>query len=158
MKYGQRLKLAREQVGLTQKELSLLTGVKWRTIAQIERGNQNASYSTVALANALMIEPMWLYSGDDQFAPEWFVVSELELLAIKQQELLKRQAVLDQLRAIAVMDNKQRAKVIAFVKSMLNEGNGNPLERRINTDQRLDFDNQVKPDQTYQDVIKKMAG
>ena len=175
MRYGQRLKLSREHAGLTQNELSLLTGIKVHTIAQIERGNQKTCYSTMKFSHAMSIEPMWLYSGEDKFAPDWFVVSELELLAIKQRVLLKRQAEFDDLRRREVikkrfeaMDDEQKARVLGFINRMLRENikaaqvddfakamlnDENPPERRVSVEQRMDFDNRIKPDQTYQDVI-----
>lgn len=63
MKYGERLRSAREAKNLTQYELSEASGVKQGTISKIERGDQLSSRFDMALADALNVLPRWLQSG-----------------------------------------------------------------------------------------------
>ena len=73
MKYGDRLKLAREHKGLSQEELAKVSSVGQGTISKIERGDQNSSGYDAVLSHTLDIDAMWLYSGKDEFAPEWLM-------------------------------------------------------------------------------------
>jgi len=74
MKYGERLRLAREQAGLSQEELASRTNglVKQGSISKIERGDQKRSSFDIDLAIALDIHPKWLKDEDQRFSPEWF--------------------------------------------------------------------------------------
>lgn len=71
MKYGERLRIAREHKDLTQEELAKISGVKQATISKIERGDQQSSGFDALLAYYLNIEAMWLTTGEDKFAPKW---------------------------------------------------------------------------------------
>ena len=63
MNYGKRLKQARKAKGLTQGELSEISGVKQGTISKIERGDQDSSGFDAVLANALDVDAFWLSTG-----------------------------------------------------------------------------------------------
>ncbi len=76
MKYGERLRIAREHKGLSQDELVKLSGVKQGTISKIERGDQNSSGFDAELSHALGIEAMWLKKGLKEFAPDWLAPGE----------------------------------------------------------------------------------
>jgi transcriptional regulator with XRE-family HTH domain len=76
MKYGERLKAAREHAGLSQEELVRLSGVKQGTISKIERGDQNFSGFDAKLAHCLNINALWLSEGNVNFAPDWLIGSE----------------------------------------------------------------------------------
>ena len=73
MKYGERLRVAREKKGLSQEDLAKASGVGQGTISKIERGDQNSSGYDAILSYTLDIDAMWLYSGKDQFAPDWLI-------------------------------------------------------------------------------------
>jgi transcriptional regulator with XRE-family HTH domain len=75
MKYGERLRLAREKKGLSQEDLAKVSGVGQGTISKIERGDQNSSGYDAVLSYTLDIDAMWLYSGKDEFAPDWLIQS-----------------------------------------------------------------------------------
>ena len=75
MKYGERLRVAREKKGLSQEDLAKVSGVGQGTISKIERGDQNSSGYDAILSYTLDIDAMWLYSGKDQFAPDWLIPS-----------------------------------------------------------------------------------
>jgi SOS-response transcriptional repressor LexA len=76
MKYGERLRIAREHKGLSQDELVKISGVKQGTISKIERGDQNSSGFDAELSHALGIEAMWLKKGLKEFAPDWLAPGE----------------------------------------------------------------------------------
>ncbi|SCC65561.1 Phage repressor protein C, contains Cro/C1-type HTH and peptisase s24 domains [Kosakonia oryziphila] len=61
---AERLKEARILRGLTQKALGDLIGVSQAAIQKIETGKANQTTKLVDLANALMVRPEWLSSGD----------------------------------------------------------------------------------------------
>lgn len=60
VKYGERLKKAREHAGLSQPQLAEKSGVNQRTISKLELGNQNASTKTTQLATACGVRVQWL--------------------------------------------------------------------------------------------------
>ncbi len=78
MRYGERLRAAREHKGLTQEELVKISGVKQGTISKIERGDQNSSGFDAVLSHHLDVNAMWLTTGDDKFAPAWLITGETE--------------------------------------------------------------------------------
>ncbi len=79
---GQRVKLRREELGLSQADLigrlADVTRAEWngdrRDVYRIERGTRKiADVELIALAVALEISPMWLLVGDgDEFAESGF--------------------------------------------------------------------------------------
>ena len=71
MKYGDRLRLAREHKGLSQDDLVGISGVKQGTISKIERGDQNSSGFDAELSYALDVHAMWLKKGYKHLAPPW---------------------------------------------------------------------------------------
>ena len=73
MKYGERLKLARDHMGFSQEDLAKESNVGQGTISKIERGDQNSSGYDAVLSHALQIEAMWLNTGKDEFAPDWLI-------------------------------------------------------------------------------------
>lgn len=58
-----RLKLAREQAGLTQKELADRAHTGQSTVASIERGRNSGSTLLTKFAMILHVEPLWLAEG-----------------------------------------------------------------------------------------------
>lgn len=68
MNTGERIKQARLQAGLTQKELAEKVGVKYSAIHKYESGIViNLKRETIAaLAEALSVKPSWLMCMDDE--------------------------------------------------------------------------------------------
>lgn len=71
MKYGDRLKTARQFRQLSQDQLSEISGVKQGSISKIERGGQEKSTFDIVLAEALDIHPAWLNNGNPRHKPYW---------------------------------------------------------------------------------------
>lgn len=71
MKYGERLRFAREHKKLSQQELAEKSGVGQGSISKIERGDQKVSSHDIELSYALDIHPFWLKNEDKAFAPPW---------------------------------------------------------------------------------------
>jgi transcriptional regulator with XRE-family HTH domain len=65
---GTRLRAAREQIGLSQLEVSLRAGLHVRTIHNIETGKKTRCRLTTyfRLADAVGVNPYWLMSGEDE--------------------------------------------------------------------------------------------
>jgi transcriptional regulator with XRE-family HTH domain len=61
-----RLRHARKEKGLTQVQLSVLSGVRQSDISKIERGDTLRTTSGVELATALDVSPVWLITGDGE--------------------------------------------------------------------------------------------
>ncbi|MDR1647875.1 MAG: helix-turn-helix domain-containing protein [Zoogloeaceae bacterium] len=64
--FGQRLREAREEAGLTQAQLAKQTGLAQATISNTESGRNQGSSEAVALARALGVSPDWLAEGRGQ--------------------------------------------------------------------------------------------
>jgi len=71
MRYGERLKLAREKAGLNQTELAGLVGMKQPSLAYLENPDNNAKTSefTVKFARALGISVDWLDDEIGEMCP-----------------------------------------------------------------------------------------
>lgn len=69
MKFGQKLKILREERGLTQEDLSKMIGVSSKTISRYESGESNPRYPSIydGLAQALEIDKLELLSDEDAF-------------------------------------------------------------------------------------------
>ncbi len=69
MKFGQRLKILREDQGLTQEDLAKMVGVSSKTISRYESGESNPRYPKIYddLAQALEINKHELLSDEDAF-------------------------------------------------------------------------------------------
>src|SRR3990170_696431 len=80
--FGQRLRLARKRMGLTQVQLAARAGVNQGFLSELERGRRGASVSTVrALAGALGLpEGVLVGEGREHDAPQVLDTRELPLL------------------------------------------------------------------------------
>ena len=69
MKFGQKLKILREEQGLTQDDLAKMVGVSSKTISRYESGESNPRYPRIYddLAKALKIDKPELLSDEDAF-------------------------------------------------------------------------------------------
>lgn len=61
--FGERLREARKEAGLTQKELAAKTGIAQPTISEAERGDYGKSAYVAGLANACGVNALWLAEG-----------------------------------------------------------------------------------------------
>jgi len=61
---GSRVKEARLEIGISQKELATLVNVSQQNIGKIETGRSKATYTVVPLARALSVTPNWLLTGE----------------------------------------------------------------------------------------------
>ena len=69
MKFGQKLKILREEQGLTQDDLAKMVGMSSKTISRYESGESNPRYPRIYddLAKALKIDKLELLSDEDAF-------------------------------------------------------------------------------------------
>jgi len=63
MDYGQRHKYVRKLRGMTQVQVAKITGIEQSTISKIERGVQSTGKTTIQLALAYNVDPVWLDTG-----------------------------------------------------------------------------------------------
>lgn len=84
MKYGERLRLARERAGLTQGTLAELVGMKQPSIAYLENLDNEASASefTVKLARALKVSVDWLDDEIGEMIPVRYSTSDPKIVAM----------------------------------------------------------------------------
>lgn len=68
---GQRLKLARTRLGLTQGQLADAAGEKQPNISKLELGTIQETAAIARLADALGVSARWLERGDENGAPDW---------------------------------------------------------------------------------------
>lgn len=73
MSFADRLITARKARGLTQVELAKSVGVTQKAISLLEQGVAKSSSSTVQLAIALNIEPLWLAAGKGRMESNHFL-------------------------------------------------------------------------------------
>ena len=69
MKFGQKLKIIREEQNLTQEDLAKMIGVSSKTISRYESGESSPRYPRIYddLAQALKIDKLDLLSNEDAF-------------------------------------------------------------------------------------------
>ncbi|HCQ9698576.1 helix-turn-helix transcriptional regulator [Acinetobacter baumannii] len=70
MELKDRLKLARKNAHMTQKDLSIKAGVSQATISQLESGLMNSSTHLPAIAKALDVDAFWLQTGKEDSKQE----------------------------------------------------------------------------------------
>ena len=63
MTFSERLKIARKQAKLTQKELSERVGISQTAVHKLENGRSQSSRCTVAIAMTCGVDPIWLDTG-----------------------------------------------------------------------------------------------
>ncbi|KRB73461.1 hypothetical protein ASE07_06305 [Noviherbaspirillum sp. Root189] len=63
MSIGKRIREARTEAGLSQKQLATKAGVSQSAISQLETGESQAASSTASMAAALGVNALWLESG-----------------------------------------------------------------------------------------------
>ena len=63
MRIGERIKESRSKEGLTQKELSIKSGVSQQMISKLESGKSDKTNDIHYLALALNCDPTWLATG-----------------------------------------------------------------------------------------------
>ncbi|MDN5346504.1 MAG: hypothetical protein PWP65_68 [Clostridia bacterium] len=88
---GQKIRILRQRLGLTQEELGERTNLHYSYIGQLERGDKTPSLKTLRkIASALNVSPEYLfetrsgYEIEDQ--PEWWLQEIKSLLANRPQE------------------------------------------------------------------------
>lgn len=69
MSIGQRLKLARKESGLTQKELAAKVGISQPTLSDLEKGESKGTGFIASLAAALGVNALWLETGRGTKSP-----------------------------------------------------------------------------------------
>lgn len=67
---AERLKSAREDLGLSQGELAKRAGVSQSTIANFEAGTRHSPRKLLAIAAALRVDPNWLETGKGSREPQ----------------------------------------------------------------------------------------
>ncbi len=72
-----RIKQARKQAGLTQKDLAQRVGVSQPVISQLENGENLQSVHLLAIAKACGVDSDWLASGEEK--PEQLVFTDEQL-------------------------------------------------------------------------------
>jgi len=86
MKYGERLRLAREKAELTQQDLAELVGMKQPSLAYLENPAKNAKGSefTVKLSRVLGVSVDWLDDEIGEMKPTLYSTSDPMLVEILQ--------------------------------------------------------------------------
>jgi transcriptional regulator with XRE-family HTH domain len=100
--FGERFKLAREEMGLTQEDFSALSGVSRQTVSQVERERQSPSFETIlAYGRHTKRSVDWLVLGDKRPTKETKneprQVTPTEALSVLEQ-FVKDAADMDRLR------------------------------------------------------------
>lgn len=80
MRYGERLKAARNHAGLTQTELAERCGIAQPTISELESTDGGSAYTT-RLARACGVSPDWLADEIGEMQPSGIFVTDPKLIA-----------------------------------------------------------------------------
>ena len=63
MSIGERVREARREAGITQKELAVKAGMKQPSISELENGESAGTANIATIAAALGVLPLWLQTG-----------------------------------------------------------------------------------------------
>lgn len=99
MTYGERLKLARGRLGLSQQALAAKAGTSQANISALERAGVSGSEFTAQIAVACEVNPLWLAAEIGSMDIGYYVLDsdisaalkKLEGLKSYQQEIAKRE-------------------------------------------------------------------
>ncbi|MCB1667614.1 MAG: helix-turn-helix transcriptional regulator [Porticoccaceae bacterium] len=64
-----RIKYAREQAGLSQRQLASLAGLTQQMISKLEKGRSRSTSGIISIAQALQVSPEWLWLGSENNTP-----------------------------------------------------------------------------------------
>lgn len=107
MKYGERLRHARNIKKWSQDRLAEKSGVKQGSISKIERGDQEYSAYDIALSEALGINSLWLATGKGEMYP---IEDKVRCLPAETIDFLK---IWEKLRP------EHKAAIVALSKSLI---------------------------------------
>ena len=119
IEFGQRLKKARNTRGLSQRELSELSGLSNAVITKYEKGqNDPGATNLIKIARILNVDPAWLMAWNPEPASPNYVASTLQAEfekygVVKQGEQIDRElldAAMPAAKAIADSLRKLRDK------------------------------------------------
>lgn len=82
MKYGERLKAARDHAGLTQKQLADAVKISQPTLSGLETGDAIGSSFTVQLARACGVSPDWLADEVGDMLSTAYTITDPQIIAI----------------------------------------------------------------------------
>ena len=114
---AERLKQAREKIGLNQEELAKRAGVSQGTIANIENGIRKQPRQLLAIARALNVSPDWLESGKTQSGLGKHRVDEdsADYLVAHESKIKKALTVLE--TALTQLDLQGRERIAPLFES-----------------------------------------
>lgn len=101
MKYGERLKTARDFVGISQAELAERAGGTQENISKLERGDATGSEFTVQYARACGVSPDWLATGEGDMIGDLVVRDPRIKKAVVLMQEMPEYAVDQSIKSIA---------------------------------------------------------
>lgn len=106
MKYGLRLKAAREFAGLTQKGLAERANVGTQeSISKLERTDAKGSEFTVQYAIACGVNPVWLATGEGEMAPALYYTTDPKIIAAARvMEAMPEYALDEAIKSVATIE------------------------------------------------------
>jgi transcriptional regulator with XRE-family HTH domain len=114
---GQRVKLRRTELGMSQAQIGQALGVSFQQVQKYERGaNRISSATMVRLANALDVSPGYFLdeAPGALHGPKRLKQSGSEGLRL----VATTPGAIDALRSLAVMDNSRRAAALDVLRSL----------------------------------------
>lgn len=120
MKYGERLRLAREHAGLTQQELAEKTGnvTSQMNVSKLERGDATGSQFTAQFADACGVRAMWLAEEQGDMVDGLYVDDPQLKAALSRPELVAALRLMEPLPRYAV---NHVVKDIAETQELINQ-------------------------------------
>lgn len=119
MTLGQRIKLRRKQIGISQKGLSKAVGVSDSSISLWESDHTAPRGENLhELASALQCSPTWILFGDEDKTPESpRQLDDIQQLSENELEMLRLFRVLPESEQLAQM-NGMRSRVKNFIRQL----------------------------------------
>jgi len=107
MTLGERMKIARKEMRLTQKELGKKAGLEQPTIQRLESGKMQGSSKIVEVAYALGVNPVWLVTGNGSMKNE----SKVAVPTVQKNDIQISNLVLERTSNLEQLIDNQEQKL-----------------------------------------------
>lgn len=117
---GQRLRLRRSMLGLSQEKLGEAVGVSFQMIQKYERGDCRVGASRLMkIAQTMQVPVAWFFEGQD--VPALAKMALAEDKNVLDESVFQKKETLDLLRAYYALPDAIRRHVLGMVRGLKNE-------------------------------------
>lgn len=119
MSIGTRIKEARRDAKMTQKELCAKVGIKQGTLSELETGESAGTTLIASFAAALNINPLWLETGKGDKSPLASIYADANLTIAKEVGLTYSSDIQEVIKLMESTDERGRMKIKLAVMDAL---------------------------------------